>query len=774
MSAGGKRRKCTEEEVFNPVDNRCVKRDSEIGRELVSFLTAAALREMGLAEKNAHRLRNRAYGEDTYKRPARRQKRSLSRRKSPSLKQLQLQIRQRTPSKQRSLSRRKSPSLKQQLQIKQESPSRHKSPSLKQLQLQLRQRTPSKQRSLSRHKSPSLKQLQLQIKQESPSRHKSPSKKRTPSRHKSPSKKRSLLKLESDPIRYPDASEWPSVDSPEFLEFVGDMLTGNLFGYRTVDYTMSPAPEQNDCTSIGKQAIELEKYQALLTRIIGPKSPLKRLLYIASTGSGKTCTIHAIAAAYGYEKKIVVIVPGQAQANEILKQSVKCPGPIRDELVDARHLNWENEKDRSKIMRDLNGRFDVLTYIQAGNRIKKDERYFDGKLVFMDEVHNLVDSPVEVDGHIEPKFEKMPANWRPSVIALYNTLGGARNAIIIGLTATPIVSRPEQLIMLINVLAGRQVLNQDTFMLDFVEDGRLTTDDDKLDVLRKAFTGIIAIYDNKNDINRFPSVEHIDENVGYSVAQTTKMLKAKKPQTLVNIDPMAARKASISKLQDDKTLKKVSPKFSKIIRNVKSIGDGKQIIFSDQKRTGAEGLLELFLQRGYVLYPETSAAGKSMIYLGNVGDKPLSKKKMEAQLKVFNHPDNAHGEIYSLAILSSKYAEGVDFVGVRAVHFVEQQADPGRFEQVVGRARRFCSHRQLNYPDEWTAKIFTYTSYDEDKEMPQPDYDNKRIRESKKGLIDDVMSVAGSTALDCRANAARTGFICRDSLKLTQLGPMHR
>ena len=631
---------------------------------------------------------------------------------------------------------------------------------------------------------------------------------------------------------YPRASEWPDVEDPGFRRFVGDLLTNNLPNRTTQDYTLPPAPRENGCAAAGGP-LQLEKYQAMLTRLIGPDSPLKRMLFIASTGSGKTCALHALAAAQGYTvdpysklPKIVVIVPGAGQANEIWKQSFKCPGPIR-EWVEATRLDWNKEGERSKIQRYLNTCFEVMTYVQAGNRLKRNGGYFDDRVVFMDEVHNLVDAPVEKDGHLTPTFERVSAGWRKSVETLYKKLGGARNATIVGLTATPIVDRPEQLLMLVNVLAGKQLINPDTFMLDYVTEGKLTTDEAKLGRLRAALTGILAIYDNKNDVHRFPDVDYENVKVAYSQAQAAKIRTAKKPASLVNADPWSMRKAMMEEWEDDEALAYVSPKLAAVLEKITELDesgdDGKQIVFSDQQRTGAVGLLELLQQRGHRVHPahgEKGAAAPArngIIFLGNTPARNMTKKMLETQLRDFNAPGNAYGEQYGIAILSSKFAEGVDFKGVRAIHILEELADPGRFEQVVGRARRFCSHRELAYPDEWKVKVITYTAAPTEEQLgqaglgdakkrkalkkkaakaalkdaqasgdkeqvkearaalkavdemvlqgapgflPQPDVDNARLRASKMEMKDALLSLAGSVALDCKPNQARTGFVC--------------
>ena len=60
--------------------------------------------------------------------------------------------------------------------------------------------------------------------------------------------------------------------------------------------------------------------------------------------------------------------------------------------------------------------------------------------------------------------------------------------------------------------------------------------------------------------------------------------------------------------------------------------------------------------------------------------------------------NNYHGEIINLLIISSSGAEGIDLKNVRTVHILEPYWHPVRIDQVVGRARRICSH--MNLPEE--------------------------------------------------------------------------
>ena len=57
--------------------------------------------------------------------------------------------------------------------------------------------------------------------------------------------------------------------------------------------------------------------------------------------------------------------------------------------------------------------------------------------------------------------------------------------------------------------------------------------------------------------------------------------------------------------------------------------------------------------------------------------------------------DNRHGEIIKVFMITSAGAEGISLRNVRYVHIVEPYWHPVRMEQVIGRARRICSHQDL-------------------------------------------------------------------------------
>jgi hypothetical protein len=91
------------------------------------------------------------------------------------------------------------------------------------------------------------------------------------------------------------------------------------------------------------------------------------------------------------------------------------------------------------------------------------------------------------------------------------------------------------------------------------------------------------------------------------------------------------------------------------------------------------------------------------IYNGDWNDIPgeISKK-----LKKKNHNNNI-GEIIKVFMITASGSEGINLRNTRYVHIMEPYWNPVRSEQVIGRARRICSHQGL--PEELrTVEVFLY------------------------------------------------------------------
>ena len=198
------------------------------------------------------------------------------------------------------------------------------------------------------------------------------------------------------------------------------------------------------------------------------------------------------------------------------------------------------------------------------------------------------------------------------------------------------------------------------------------------------------------------------------------------------VDPeyQAKIKAALADLEAQKdkflipsALETYSPKFGAILESVTAAENvGPHLIYSQFRTLEGIGVLRLVflangfaefkLQRGsdgwelavamedrkkpmFVLYTGTeSAEEREMVrnaFNGNWGALPPG---LAAELRKI-HPDNLRGEVIKLLMITASGAEGISLKNVRYVHITEPYWHPVRIEQVIGRARRLCSHQDL-------------------------------------------------------------------------------
>ena len=72
-------------------------------------------------------------------------------------------------------------------------------------------------------------------------------------------------------------------------------------------------------------------------------------------------------------------------------------------------------------------------------------------------------------------------------------------------------------------------------------------------------------------------------------------------------------------------------------------------------------------------------------------------------------PNNYLGEIIKVLMITSAGSEGINLRNTRYVHIMEPYWHPVRVEQVIGRARRICSHQALP-KDMQNVQVFVYVA----------------------------------------------------------------
>jgi len=111
----------------------------------------------------------------------------------------------------------------------------------------------------------------------------------------------------------------------------------------------------------------------------------------------------------------------------------------------------------------------------------------------------------------------------------------------------------------------------------------------------------------------------------------------------------------------------------------------------------------------FVLYTGTETTEEKRVILhiyNGLWDSDIVPTSISSELKKIG-PNNNLGEIIKVIMITASGSEGISLFNTRYVHIMEPYWHPVRTEQVIGRAKRICSHKNL--PEELqTVEVFLY------------------------------------------------------------------
>tara|TARA_Y100000590_G_scaffold343227_1_gene392120 strand:- start:79 stop:3564 length:3486 start_codon:yes stop_codon:yes gene_type:complete len=221
-------------------------------------------------------------------------------------------------------------------------------------------------------------------------------------------------------------------------------------------------------------------------------------------------------------------------------------------------------------------------------------------------------------------------------------------------------------------------------------------------------------------------------------------------------------------------LKKLSPKFLNVLQNIQSDDHlGLHLIYSQFRTIEGIGILALILEHNgfarfnisknsggvwqidmntddlgkptFVLYTGTESAEEKEItrniFNGTWSSLPTSLIK---QLKQISKNNNM-GEIIKVFMITSSGSEGITLRNTRYVHIIEPYWHPVRIEQVIGRARRICSHQSLEEEFK-TVEVFLYLmTFTEHQLHGNP---NGKTKEEKQPIVSIELKLKDRSKID--------------------------
>ena len=201
-------------------------------------------------------------------------------------------------------------------------------------------------------------------------------------------------------------------------------------------------------------------------------------------------------------------------------------------------------------------------------------------------------------------------------------------------------------------------------------------------------------------------------------------------------DSLKELRTRASEFLTPEALKSYSPKYLAILENIiKPEHLGLHLVYSQfRSYEGIEVFSMVLEQNGFARFKikRNSANGWVLDIDEDDWGKPMyalytgTEDKMEREIirKIYNGAwneipqniaselreisnNNNMGEIIKVFMITSSGSEGINLTNTRYVHIMDPYWHPVRIEQVIGRARRICSHKNLSEALQ-TVEVFIY------------------------------------------------------------------
>ena len=255
--------------------------------------------------------------------------------------------------------------------------------------------------------------------------------------------------------------------------------------------------------------------------------------------------------------------------------------------------------------------------------------------------------------------------------------------------------------------------------------------------------------------------EGVDEAIMVQKKTTTEAYKQYEVRIKEVLDLM---KRNEEEYFNPRALAIYSPKFLKLLQNLQDPKHvGLNLVYSQFRTLEGIGLLKMAMEandyaqfrikhnattqqwvlddrpedagkRRFALYTGTESAEEKEIIrcIFNSEWDQVPSSIRDGLLRISGN--NFYGEVINTLMISASGAEGINLRNVRYVHILEPYWHPVRIEQVVGRARRICSHQDL--PAELrTVNVFLYLMVYSESQLKPLTKDEKAAADREEAML---------------------------------------
>lgn len=521
----------------------------------------------------------------------------------------------------------------------------------------------------------------------------------------------------------------------------------------------------------------LQPSQKFVSEFMSPNTHYNGILLNHYIGSGKTCSAISICEKWKHKKKIYVVLPAFLKGNfrDELRSSCGNNNYLTDdEREELKKYNLSSEKYKN-IIKKSDDRIDTVYHIYSYNKfiqsLLNKEIKLDNCILVIDEVQNIVSESGSYYKIIYDAIYKAPNNIK-----------------IVLLSATPIFDKPVEFALTFNLLRPKKQLPVGKeFYKKFIKikkdnKGNIKMKTKNMKKFKQYIKGYISYYRGappftfpeskikyvKCEMEKFQYKSYVTV-LSSEESSSVEMLKAYKknifenseildlpnnffigsriisnvayPNTSHNVKGYESLTPNISKDLD--MLKNYSIKFYKIMKKIKSTSGNTFIYSAFKEYGGIKTLVKILEAHGYKNYL-IHGAGKKRFAVWSGDESPEKKENIK---KIFNDTNNKDGSKIRIILGSPSIKEGVSLLNVKIVHLIEPYWNNSRIEQVVGRAIRFCAHKNLPR-EERNVKVYIYIACSQYIKQTVDEYIYELAK--KKIVLNNLFNKAiKEAAIDC-------------------------
>jgi hypothetical protein len=465
------------------------------------------------------------------------------------------------------------------------------------------------------------------------------------------------------------------------------------------------------------KSFEYQLPQLFVSKFINPKTPYKGLLVFHKIGAGKTCAAIQIAEQWKDLRNIIFILPASLIGNLYKELRSDCTKNIyitdkeRNQLSKLSPLSDEYTILINKINNRIDKIYNIYSYNKYVSLFDDNKLNLNNSLIIIDEVQNIVSESGSYYKKILQSLQKSSSSTR-----------------IVLLSATPIFDKPIELALTLNLLKPKNILPIDDFNDIFLKCSNKKYDIKNVELLSELIKGYISYYPGAPDdafpIKKIKIVKCFMSKFQYDCYKTIVEQEGnsdfkdilKLPNNFFIGSRIISNIAYPNKNINEsgfnsltktniKNIERYSIKFYKILNKIR-LSKGPNFVYSNFKEYGGLKpfikILETFGYKNVINH----GPGKNRYALWT-GDEKMEDKEIIKD--IYNKFINKDGSQIKVILGSPSIKEGVSLLRVKAVHILEPYWNVSRLEQIMGRAIRFCSHKDLK-KEERIVNIYIYLS----------------------------------------------------------------